>query len=67
MPLTNLRNLQVSHGARASPWLAFKTLHSLVFSYLVTFIVAICSGLIILPLTFIAASDQQHSISVPTT
>lgn len=66
MSLTNLRNLHVSHGARASSWLAFKTLHSLVFSYLVTFIVAICSGLNILPLTIIAASHQQHPISVPT-
>lgn len=66
MSLANLRNLHISHGARASSWLAFKTLHSLGFSYLATFIVAICSGLIILPLTVIAASHQQHRISVPT-
>ena len=63
MSHSDLRNLHISHEIRASSSLAFKTLHSLVSSYLPIFIAAICSELITVPIIVIPASHLHHPIS----
>lgn len=62
----DLRSLHISHKITHSSPLAFKTFRSLVSMFLPSFIAAICSGLITIPITVIPESHLPHPTSVPS-